>query len=418
MPDILVENASQILTMEGAGWEPLKGDRMKKLRIKDRHSILIRGNRILEIMTDAKKEKYLQNNSPERVDAHGSVVMPGIVDSHTHIVYGGTREDEFYMKLKGKSYLEILNAGGGINATVTATRDMKEDDIFSQSLRRIYDSLMYGTTTIEIKTGYGLDVDTELKMLNVIERIGSLGIINVIPTFLGMHAIPRGKSESDYASDVVETMAPRFAGRVSFVDIFCDRGAFSADTTRQMALWGVRNNVKLKMHADELEDIGCLDLCRDFRFTSVDHLLKTGESGIEKIKNSGAVATFCPITAHTVGNDAYPSIRKFVDSDVPVAIASDSSPVSYSSNVFFAIYLAVRYCGMTVEEALNAATINGAFASGVEDDRGSIEPGKRADLLILNVDTYRKIPYEFGARMVDTVITNGEIVMRNGVFRL
>ncbi len=418
MPDILVENASQILTMEGAGWEPLRGERQKKLRMRDRHSILIRGNRIIELMTETKKDRYLKDNKPQRIDARGCVVMPGIVDSHTHLVYGGTRENEFYMKLKGKSYLEILNAGGGINATVTATRSASEDDLFSESLKRIYDSIFYGTTTIEIKTGYGLDVENEVKMLNVIERLSSLDVVNVVPTFLGMHAVPRGMNEPEYAEQVLEGMAQRFAGRVKFIDVFCDRGAFGPDSTRKMMMWGVKNNIKLKMHADELDDIGCLDLCNDFKFTSVDHLLKTGKTGIEKIKASGAVATFCPITAHSVANDSYPDIGKFVDSEVPVAIGSDASPVSYSSNVFFAIYLAVRYCGMTIEEALNAATINGAFSAGVEDDRGSIEPGKMADIIILNVDSYRKIPYEFGARMVDTVITNGEIVMRNGVFQL
>ncbi len=418
MPDILIDNASQILTMEGAGWEPLRGERQKKLRIKEKQSILIRGSRIIELLTAAKREKYLKSNEPQIIDAKGNVVMPGLVDSHTHLVYGGTREDEFFMKVKGKSYLEILNSGNGIYATVNATRKLGEDRIFSESLRRVYDSIFYGTTTVEIKTGYGLDVPTEMKMLSVIERIASLGIINVVPTFLGMHAIPKGSTEAAYAEEVLEKMAPKFAGRVKFVDVFCDKGAFNPESTRQMALWGAKNNIKLKMHADELADIGCLDLCGEFDFTSVDHLLKTGKRGVEKIGKSASVATFLPITAHTIANDKYPDIRKFIDSDIPVAIGSDASPVSYSSNVFFALYLAVRFCNITLEEALNAVTINAAFAAGVEDDRGSIEPGKKADIIILNVDSYRKIPYEFGARLVDTVITNGEIVMRNGVFQL
>lgn len=418
MQDMLIENASQILTMEGAGWEPLRGERQNKLRIKEGQSILIRGNRIIELLTATKKEKYLRNNEPKTIDARGNVVMPGIIDSHTHLVYGGTREDEFFMKIKGKSYLEILNSGNGIYATVNSTRKMSEDQIFSESLKRIYDSIFYGTTTVEIKTGYGLNLATELKMLSVIERISSLGIINVVPTFLGMHAIPKGETEGKYTSEVLEKMAPKFAGKVKFVDVFCDKGAFTPESTREMALWGVRNNIRLKLHADELEDVGCLDLCDEFEFASVDHLLKTNRRGIEKISKSGSVATFLPITAHSIGNDKYPDIKKFIDSGIPVAIGSDASPVSYNSNVFFALYLAVRFCHITLEEALNAVTINAAFAAGVEDDRGSIEPGKMADILILNVDNYRKIPYEFGARLVDTVITNGEIVMRNGVFQL
>ncbi|HKJ97197.1 MAG TPA: imidazolonepropionase, partial [Thermoplasmataceae archaeon] len=326
MQDMLIENASQILTMEGAGWEPLRGERQNKLRIKEGQSILIRGNRIIELLTATKKEKYLRNNEPKTIDARGNVVMPGIIDSHTHLVYGGTREDEFFMKIKGKSYLEILNSGNGIYATVNSTRKMSEDQIFSESLKRIYDSIFYGTTTVEIKTGYGLNLATELKMLSVIERISSLGIINVVPTFLGMHAIPKGETEGKYTSEVLEKMAPKFAGKVKFVDVFCDKGAFTPESTREMALWGVRNNIRLKLHADELEDVGCLDLCDEFEFASVDHLLKTNRRGIEKISKSGSVATFLPITAHSIGNDKYPDIKKFIDSGIPVAIGSDASP--------------------------------------------------------------------------------------------
>lgn len=418
MNEILIENASQILTMEGAGWEPLSGERQKKLRIKKNHSILIRGGKIVEVMNRQKAASYKRNNSPRTIDAKGNVVMPGLVDSHTHIVYGGTREEEFFMKIKGKSYLEILNSGNGIYRTVDSTRQLSEDLIFSQSLRRVYDSIFNGTTTLEIKTGYGLDLETELKMLAVMERISSLGLVNVVPTFLGLHAIPKGKLEDEYVDYVINTMMPKFAGKVEFVDVFCDIGAFSPSSTRKMAASAKSYDIKLKMHADELQDIGCLDLCRDFNYVTVDHLLKTNDENLLKIKDSGAIATFLPITAFSIADGNYPNIRKFIKNDIPVAIASDASPVSYSSNVFFALYLAVRYSGISIEEALNAVTINGAFATGTQDDRGSIEPGKNADIIILTVDDYKKIPYEFGARLVDTVFTNGEPVMRNGIFQL
>lgn len=418
MNDILIENTSQILTMAGAGWVPLTGQKLKKLKIKENHSILIRDKRIAGILSEQATEKYKKENNPKIIDAKGNVSMPGLIDPHTHLVYGGTREEEFYMKLKGKSYLEILSSGNGIYRTVDATRILPEDIIFSESLRRVYDSVFYGTTTLEIKSGYGLDIDTEVKILSVIKRLSSLGLVNVVPTFLGLHAIPKGSTESSYVDYVINTVMPKVTGSYEFIDVFCDKGAFSVESTRQMARYAKSNGIRLKIHADELDNIGCLELCDEFQFTSVDHLLKTDESGMDKVKKSNAIAVFLPITAFSLGESKFPDISKFLNKEIPIALGTDASPVSYNSNLFFAIYLAVRYSNISIEEALNAATINAAFACGVESERGSIELGKYADIIILTVDDYKKIPYEYGARMVDSVITNGEVVMKSGVFQL
>lgn len=418
MPALLVENASQVLTMAGAGWEPLSGKSMRKLRIRRNAAVLILDGKILEIVDQSKAEGLKNRYNAVSVDARGRVVMPGLVDSHTHIVYGGTREDEFYMKVKGKSYLEILSSGNGIYKTVDQTRKSSEDSMFSESLSRVYDAISTGTTTMEIKTGYGLTLQSETAMMDVIDRLAGLGILNVVPTFLPLHAIPKGTTEEPYVYDVLEKMLSKFRGRARFVDSFCDKGAFSPQATEEFFKAAENMGFELRMHADELADIGCLALCEKHKIRSVDHLLYTGESGRQHIKSQGSVATFLPITAFNITDGMYPDIGKFISDGIPVAIATDSSPVSYNSNLLFALYLAVRFCNITIEEALNAVTVNAASSLGIQEETGSIEPGKRADLIILTVDDYRKLPYQYGSRLVDTVINNGEIVMRNGVMQL
>lgn len=418
MATLLIENASQILTMAGAGWEPLSGQKMKKLRKRKGGVILIADGRIVEVADEDKADSLKKRYNPVVLDAKGKLVMPGLVDSHTHIVYGGTREEEFYMKVRGKSYLEILSSGNGIYRTVEHTREMSESRIFSESLSRVYDAISSGTTTMEIKTGYGLTAQSEMKMMEVINRLSGLGIMNVVPTFLPLHAIPKGTTEESYVHDVLEQMLPKFKGKAAFVDSFCDRGAFSPSATDEFFKAAESIGFKLRMHSDELADIGCLSLCEKHDLSSVDHLLCTGDEGIERIRNSNSVATFLPITAFNITDGAYPDISRFTSRNIPVAIATDSSPVSYNSNLFFAVYLAVRFCRLSIEEALNAVTVNGAYSLGILDSTGSIEPGKRGDVIILNVDDYTKIPYQYGSRLVNTVVNNGEIVMRDGVFTL
>ncbi len=418
MSSLLIENASQILTMAGAGWEPLSGSKMKKLRIRKNAAILVSDGKIMEIIDQAKAEALKERYNAISIDARGKLVMPGLVDSHTHIVYGGTREEEFYMKVKGKSYLEILSSGNGIYRTVDQTREATEDRMFSESLSRIYDAISTGTTTMEIKTGYGLSLESETSMMNVIERISNLGIMNVVPTFLPLHAIPKGSTENSYVHDVVEKMLPRFQGRAKFVDSFCDKGAFSPQATEEFFQAARNLGFDLRMHADELADIGCLSLCEKYEIKSVDHLLYTGENGMGHIGQHKTVATFLPITAFNITDGMYPDIGKFISKGIPVSIATDSSPVSYNSNLLFALYLAVRFCNISIEEALNAVTVNAAYSLGIQAETGSIEPGKRADIIMLTVDDYRKIPYAYGSRLVDTVISNGEIVMRKGVMEL
>ena len=409
----VIKGASQILTLEGTGWKPLSGKAMESISVKHGVSIVIDGGRIKDIIPDSRLDSFISSTKPEVIDASGRVVMPGFVDSHTHIVYAGSRHDEFYLKLQGKSYLEILNSGNGIYRTVQDTRNADEDTIFRQSLDRVRDAVSIGTTFMEVKTGYGLDTQSELKMLRVMDRISSTGIMGVSKTFLPLHAIPKGMTESSYVEMVLDRMLPMFRGKAQFADSFCDRGAFSKDSTERFFRAASSMGFDLRLHADELANIGCLSLLDGHSIKSVDHLLETDNTGMEKIKSSGAVANFLPITAFNIRDGKYPDMHFFYENGVPFSISTDCSPVSGNTSMLFAIYLAVRYCGISIEAAISASTINGAFSLGESNNRGSIEPGKSADIIILNASDYREIPYRYGSRMVSAVMREGEIIYRD-----
>jgi len=413
MQNILIVNASQILTMSGTNGTPLTGAKLRKLKIRSHHAIIVKNGIVSKVIPDERISELKIGNF-RVIDANGSVVMPGLIDSHTHIVFGGDRSEEFYMRIKGKSYLDILSSGNGIYKTVNDTRMMGEDEIFRETYHRVAESIANGTTAMEMKTGYGLDLDTEMKMLRIIRRIALTGLIDVVPTFLPLHAIPHGKTETQYMDYVVEHMLPKIGRDVKFVDSFCDRGVFSEQSTDTFFSEAVRRGYGLRLHADELADIGCLMLCEKYRIKSVDHLIMTDRRGTERILHSGSFATFLPITAFNIADGKYPNIRSFIDVGIPIAIASDISPLSTNSNLFFAVYLAVRFGGISVEEALNAVTINAAYSLDLADMMGSIERGKKADIIILNVDDYRKIPYEYGNRLVKTVIKSGDVLLEDG----
>ena len=409
MPDsILIKNAAQVIVTHDPG-KPLIGEKLGIVDTVENASILIRGGRIAEISSSPAVPR-----DARVIDASGMTVMPGIVDSHTHIVYGGSRYEEFYLRAQGKSYLEIMKSGNGINRTVRDTEKMSTDLVLKATLERVSDAVSTGTTTMEMKTGYTSTLAGEGKMLDVMYSIGKTGIVNVVPTFLGMHSIPPGAPEDAFVDYMVNTVAAKLRGRFSFTDAFCDSGAYSPESCRKLAEWSRINGVPMKLHADELQDVGCLDLCNDYSFRSVDHLLQTGDEGIDKIRKCGSIANFLPITGFSLDKGRYPDIRKFIDGGIPVSLSSDISPLSVNSNLLFAMYLAIRFTGLSAEECLNAVTINGSYSAGVSNDRGSIEVGKSADLAIVSVHNYREIPYSYSARIVDTVINGGKIVYSKG----
>jgi imidazolonepropionase len=341
------------------------------------------------------------------VDALGAVALPGLIDPHTHAVFAGTREDEFLARLQGKPYDE-----GGIQSTARAVAEASESRLVEEALPRLQLMLESGTTTVEIKSGYGLSLEGETKLLLAIRKLRKAISMRVIPTFLGAHAFPEKVSRDDYISTIITEMIPTVRRRrlAQFCDVFCDRGFFTVDETRTILRAARGAGLGLKLHADELADVGGAELAADLQATSADHLLRTSEYGMKRLREVGVVPVLLPGTAFTLGSDYAPA-RKMIDLDLPVALATDFNPgtcLIYS--MWLIIGLAVLKMGLSVEEALTASTLNAAAALDLASDVGSIEEGKQADIILLDLDNYRQIPYFFGYNPVSTVIINGNVV--------
>lgn len=415
--DYLITGISGIIGPTRGRTNPVAGSEANRISFVEGEGIFIR-NGIVEDILDASGFNSLRRKYRIReIDARGNLVMPGFVDSHTHVVFSGTRENEFYEKLAGMSYLEIQERGGGIYKTFEDVASSSETEIFRQTMRRIYSAVSNGTTTMEMKTGYGIDRNNEAKLIRVMNRIRGTGLVNVKKTFLGLHVIPPGFNENEYTDQVCSQMLPEFSRDVDFADIFCDNGAFGTESLLKLENKAQELGIPLRVHSNEIADIGCLDHIAGSGVVSVDHLIKMSDRNFEAIAKSGAIATLLPITAYSLGPSEMPDFRQFMNMDIPVSIATDCSPSTYNSNMLYVIYLAVRFSHFTIESAINAVTINPAYSLGISGERGSLDIGKKADLLVLNVDDYRKIPYEFDSGIVRDVILNGRPVITDGIPR-
>ncbi|MGC8608461.1 MAG: imidazolonepropionase [Thermoplasmata archaeon] len=395
----VITNIAEIVTASGN--RPLSGSDQGKLEIIEGKSIVIENGIIKEI---TGKRNFPGENI---IDAEGGTVIPGLIDSHTHVVYSGTREDEFYLRIKKVSYEDLLKSGNGIYNTIRNVTKANKDTIFAESIRRVKDAVSTGTTTMEIKTGYGLTLENEEKLLSVISMIGNESFIDAVPTHL-LHVVPEGYSEKDYVK-YSENMINKFRNRINFVDIFCDSGAFSPESAAEIARYAEKINIKMRMHANEIANTGCIKSCRNVKIFSADHLIHTDDEDLEILKEAGSIAAFLPATVFTLGED-FPDMRKFIEKGIPVVIASDASPLNYSTNLLFSIYLAVTHSGISVEEAIVAVTLNAAYSLGCSETKGTIEAGKIADFAIIDLDDYRKIPYEYGKPTVSKTVKNGKVV--------
>jgi imidazolonepropionase len=411
----LITGVSGIIGPAKNSLKPVSGYDANRIDLVEGEGIFIRNGIIESILEASDFHKIRKNFRIREIDAHGNIVMPGFIDSHTHIVFSGTRESEFYQKIAGMSYLKIQENGGGIYRTFKDVALSSDADIFRQTMRRIFSAISNGTTSMEMKTGYGIDRNNEAKLIRVMNLIAGTGLVNVKKTFLGLHVIPQGFSETEYVDMVCEKMLPEFSGEVDFVDIFCDKGAFGPDSLVKLEKKAQNFNVPIRIHSNEIADIGCLDHLTHFNIASVDHLINLSGGNIDSIKRSGAMATLLPITAYSLDPMKMPDYRKFSDAGIPVSIASDCSPSTYSSNLLYAIYLAVRFSHFSVESAINAVTFNPSFSLGMSGERGSIERGKMADILVLDVDDYRKIVYEYDSGIVRNVLINGKLIINNKV---
>lgn len=358
------------------------------------------------------------------IDCTGRSICPGFVDAHTHTVFGGDRAAEFELRIRGASYLEIMAAGGGIVSTVRHTRAATVDELACSAAARLDEMLALGTTTVEIKTGYGLSASDELKMLRVIERLDRDHPCDIVPTFLGAHAVPpefEGDSEA-FTRCVIDEILPeaaawyrssRFAARgvPMYVDVFCEDHAFDLDQSRRVLEAGIDAGLRAKMHVDQFNDFGGVAMALELGAVSVDHLDVTGRAEIEMLGGSGTIAVPLPAVNFNLGTTEYADARAMMDAGAAVALATDLNPGSAPCPSMPAVMsIACRYQRLTPAEALNASTINAAHAIGQGDETGSIEVGKRADILVLKAGDYRHIPYFFGGNPVQTVIKRGRVV--------
>jgi imidazolonepropionase len=410
--DLLIYDAAQVLTVASPDG-PKRGEAMGKLGIIPDGAIAIRDGRILDIGPSA--ELRSQVRAARSLYAGGHLVMPGFVDPHTHLVWAGERADEFEMRIGGASYMQLMAAGGGIMGTVQATRAASVDDLLAQTRPRLQRMLEHGTTTVEIKTGYGLNTRDEMKQLQVIGRLQDESAMTIVPTFLGAHAIPseyKGREE-EYVDLVVNDMLPAVAedGLARFCDVFCEEGAFSLEQSWRVLDAARELGLDLKIHVDEFKALGGTRLAIEMGAVSADHLVCTPPDQIEMLAQSDTIAVALPGTPFGLGQHDYAPARALIDAGGAVALATDCNPgTCWCENMQLMIALACRYMKMTPAEAISAATINAAYALDLGHQVGSLEPGKRADLILFGVPSYKHLGYRFGTNLTEAVVVGGQLL--------
>lgn len=414
--DLLIKNTAQLLTMAGHSEEPKRGAALADPGIVTGGAVAALGGEIVAVGPTEQVQEEVELLPHARVhDAWGKVVAPCFVEPHTHIVFGGSRQNEFVMRLQGKSYLEIMQAGGGIVNSVRATAAASDAELLETARRRLDHFARHGVGTVEVKSGYGLSVAEELRMLRVIRELDALHPLDLVPTFLGAHAFPkeyRGREE-EYVDLVVEEMIPRVAEEklARFCDVFCDVGVFTVEQSRRILEAGKRFGLKPKMHADELASFGGAELAAEVGAVSADHLLKCSPAGIDALAAAGVIAVLLPGTAFYL-NEEYAPARQMIDRGVAVALSTDRNPGSSPTEAtHLVLTLACIKMKMLPAEALCAATINAAHALGLAGRVGSLEKGKQADILILDAPDCDYIPYHYGTSLVEAVYKRGRRIV-------
>jgi imidazolonepropionase len=407
--DLLVTGLAELVTCEpGLGEGPLGV-------IRD-GAVAAHAGRIVWVGAAAEADDRIKLvPAARRIDARGRVALPGFVDSHTHLVFAGSREEEYAMRARGASYQEIAAAGGGILSTVRATRDATVEELVALARPRLATLLAHGTTTAEVKSGYGLTTRDELKMLEAIGRLGETQAVDVHASFCGAHEVPpeyRGRTD-DYVDLVVSEMIPAVAETrlARYVDVFCEEGVFSIAQTRRILEAGAAAGLRAKFHADEFVTLGGAELAAELGALSADHLLKARPEGVAAMAKAGVTAALLPGTAFFLGLPYAPA-RTFLDTGVRVALASDLNPgSSMGGNLQLVMTMAVSQMKMTPEEALLGVTLHGAHAMGLEDEIGSLRPGKQCDLVLADVPGWRHLSYHYGVNHVGRVLKRGVLVV-------
>jgi len=395
----ILRGASEVVTAKPT-LKPLSGEAMGIVDRRANTDVLIEGDKIVKV------SKNIEAPGAEIIDVTGKVIVPGFVDPHTHLVWAGSREHELEWKLEGKTYQDILANGGGILRTVKETRSVDEEELQSQTLKRFKKAMSHGTTTIEIKSGYGLEEETELKQLRVANWLKSFNLADIVVTFMGAHAFPENLNKYEYVEEVIR-MLPLVKDLAEYCDVFCEEGAFTVDESREILEAAKSLGFKLKIHADEFGDTGGGRLGADLGVVTADHLAGSSLETIKMLSRSGAIGVLLPGTPFALLSDHYSPARKMIANNLPIALATDCNPNCYTESMQLVQQLAVFRMGMTPAEALVSSTINAAFAIG-KTDRGVISEGWRADLLVCDVPDYRHLTYHFGINHVEKVIIGGK----------
>ncbi len=410
--DFLVKNCSELITLFGDS--PKRGEDMKDLKIIKNGYIGSSGGIISFIGTEDMLKDYEVDKNAKIIDAEGMVCMPGLVDSHTHLPFGGNRAEEFKMKLDGVSYMELQKRGMGIKSTVKATREISLKDLISISQKRLDESVKGGVTTLEAKSGYGLDFETEVKQLEAIRVLNEIHPVDIIPTYLGGHDIPPDTEKEDYLNKLINEYIPEIAkkGLAKYFDAFIEEGVYGREETRLMLKAAKENGFELKLHADEFTNLGGAELAVEFGARSAEHLVRISEKGIEALSQSDTAAVILPGVFFFLRENKKPPIREMIERGVIVSLGSDYNPgSSHINNMLFITKLAVFLEEFSMEEAITAATINSAYAIGMDKEVGSLMPGKKMDILIFDTPSYIDIFYEPSKNFLKYVIKEGEIIL-------
>ncbi|MFD0049899.1 imidazolonepropionase [Actinomycetes bacterium NPDC127524] len=421
MHDLVVRNISQLILPESS-FSPLKGKEMSVLKVKENAAFAVKDKKVSWIGNDEEADSI---KAGQYIDVQQKIVSPGLIDPHTHLVFGGSRENEMPLKQKGINYLEILAGGGGILSTVAATKRASEEELFQKASFHLERMISFGVTALEAKSGYGLDRDTEIKQLRVIQRLQNAFPAAIVPTFLGPHAIPlsyKGREE-DFLDEMIGLLDEiSHKNLAEFADIFCETGVFTAEQSRKYLKAAKSKGFGLKIHADEIDTLGGAELAAELEAASGDHLVAVSDKGIKMLSDSKTVAVLLPGTTFYLGKDAYAPARRMIDNGLAIALATDFNPGScVTENLQLIMSLAALKLNMSAEEIWNSVTVNAAHAIGLNGKAGTIEIGKPATFVIWDADNYHYIPYHFGVNHAKTVYLDGNKIwerQKNEKFQL
>lgn len=408
--DTLIHNIGQLILPKKSTL-PLKGDNMKNLHVTNDAALAIKNGKIAWVGSNNEAGSF---QASEIIDAKGRLVSPGLVDPHTHLVHGGSREKEMALKQAGVPYLEILKQGGGILSTVEATRSTSEEDLYHKAAFHLERIMSYGVTTVEAKSGYGLDAETELKQLRVAKKLADSYPINLVSTFLGPHAIPKDYkgNEEAFLTNMIDLLATvKKENLAEFTDIFCETGVFTIEQSRRFMEASKDHGFGVKIHADEIDPLGGTELATTMGAVSADHLVAASNEGIKGLAETDTVAVLLPGTTFYLGKDSYARGREMIDSGASVALATDFNPGScVTENLQLIMSLAALKMKLTPEEIWNAVTVNAAHAIGRGDQAGTLQVGDSADLVIWDAPNYMYIPYHYGVNHTSLVMKSGSTV--------